>query len=100
MGRVPRVTLRRFECAVALVPCLVEPAEHQRRPPQRVVRAAAVAKDASRHLTLKELLAFTEPAQRLTWLAELRKHPCGVGDCPRKHDDDVPGPHLRDPMFD
>ena len=100
MGREPGVTREGFDRAVGQAPRLVEPAEQQTGPTQRVVVPAAMVDESPRRLTLEKLLAFLEPVQRLARLAELRQDPGGGGDRPGKQEDDVPGPNHRHPVLD
>src|SRR6266849_8153 len=100
MGREPGLPRRRFDRAVAQAPRLVEPAEQQTRATQRVIGPAAIGDVSPRLVTLEELLAFPEPAQRLARLAELRQCPGREGDREGKHEDGVPGPERRDSVFD
>src|SRR4029453_6429891 len=100
MGCEPPVTQRGFDRAVAQAPGLVEPAEQQTGTTQRAVVPAALEDNSPRRLTLEELLAFLEQAERLTRLAKLRQHPGGGGDCGRKHENDVSRPEHRDPVLE
>ena len=59
------LTRRGFDRAVAQAPRLVEPAEQQTGATQRIVGPARLPDTSPRRLTLEELLAFPEPAQRL-----------------------------------
>src|ERR1700675_3774348 len=98
--REPGVTRRGFARAVAQAPRLVEPAEQETGAPQRVVIPTEIRDDFPRRLTLEELLAFPEPAQRLARFAKLRQRPGGGGDRPGKVEDDVPRPDHRDPVLE
>jgi len=99
MGCEPGVTRRGFDRAVGQASRFVEPAEQQTGLPQRVVGPGAKGNDASRRLTLEELVAFPEPVQRLARFAELRQCPGRGGDREGKRKDDVPAPEHRDPLL-
>jgi len=58
MGREPGLTYKRFNCALTQTPRLVEPAEQQTGATERLVHLATMAEEASRLLTLEQLLAF------------------------------------------
>ena len=92
MGREAGLALRGFNRAIAEAPRLVEPAEQQTGATHRVVGPATMGDDSPRRLTLEELLAFPDPAQRLARLAELRQRPGGGGDRPGKMDGDISSP--------
>ena len=67
MGRKAGLAPRGFNRAIAQAPRLVEPAEQQTGATHRVVGPAAMTDDPPRRLTLEELLALPDPAQRLAW---------------------------------
>ena len=75
MGREPELTRRGFDRAVTQAPRLVEPIEQQTGATQRVVGPGAKGDVSPHGLTLEKLLAFPEPVQRCTRLAELRQRP-------------------------
>jgi len=75
----PGLTRRGFDRAISQVAHLIEPPEQQRRSAQARIEPSEKA-DECAHLTLDKLLTFTEPAQRLTRLAELRQDPGGADD--------------------
>jgi hypothetical protein len=91
MGRDPGVTRRGFDHAVAQAPRLVEPAE-------QVVDPSENPDDSPRRPPLEELVAFPEPVQRLTRLAELRQYPSGGADRPGKMKNDISRTGHRDPV--
>ena len=80
MGHEPGVRRRILECAVAHDPRLVEPAKQQSGTPQPVVVPAVIVEDALRCVVFEQLLALSEPGQRLARLAELGEDPGGGGD--------------------
>jgi hypothetical protein len=89
-------TAKRSVCdgAFAQTPRLVEPAQQQSSPSQRVVRP-----DSTRRLTLDELLAFSEPRQRPAGVAELGQYPSGRRYGARKVEDYVPRSDHGDPAL-
>ena len=56
-----------------------------------------IVDDALRCVVFEELLALSEPGQRLARVAELREDPGGGGDWMGKGEDDIPRPVRRDP---
>src|SRR5262249_59820073 len=75
MGRIPRLTRRELNRAVAQALRVVETAEHQRGSTQRLIEPSEKADVSSRGLTLEKVLTFPQPAQALARLAELRHNP-------------------------
>jgi hypothetical protein len=74
---------------MAQPPGLVEPAQYEARPPDRMVGPAAVADDAGGCVKVEELLRLLDAVQRFVGLADLRKRPRRAGNRPREMDADM-----------
>src|SRR3954471_3056254 len=100
MGPKAGLTLRGFDRAIGHAPRLVQQTKQQTSATYGAVGPAAMTDDSPRRLMLEELLALSDSVQRLARLADLRQHPSGGGDCPRKMDGDISCPEHRDPVLD
>jgi hypothetical protein len=70
MGGEPGLGRAEFECAVGETSRLVAPAQQQRGARQRAIEPGQRREDSACRQPLEQRLAFAEPVQRLTRLAE------------------------------
>jgi len=100
MGSEPGLARREFERAIAQTPCVFEPAQHQRGPPQPGIEPSESTGLSAQSVALEKLLAFPQPAQGFARVVEQRQAPGGEADREGKQGDDVPCPEDRRRMLD
>src|SRR5439155_22048213 len=92
MGREAGMARREVDRESCQAPRLVDAAEQQSGPAQRVVGPGEMRHDSRRRETLDDLLAQLELIQRFARFTELRRRPGGGGERARQLDGDVAAP--------